>query len=241
MKWLYLMMICAIFACASPDQGDLRIACAANLSAAVDSIATVYEQENELQIKVVAAASGTLCTQIEQGAPFDVFITASPEYIQRLEKKQLINSTTKLLRSKLYATCTNESNERDLLALLKSDKITSIGIADPEVAPYGRAAKEYLSNVGVWPDVQHKIVYAEDVAQLNTYIETGSIDVGFGPFLYANKRKEAYTHFEIDTTLYSPIVQMAATIKGADNNKCEDFIQFLKGDQASKILMYFGY
>src|SRR5690606_9585712 len=172
MRFWLIITLFSILSCVN-EKDTLKVACAANMEAALDSIATVYEQENNIKIDVIAASSIVLAMQIEQGADYDVFIAANTLIPQDLYKKGIVSTPKVLVNAKLYLIYDSHFEFDNELDLLTANDIEKIAIPDPELAPFGAAAVDHLSSMNILKDIDYKVVYAEDVAHTNNYLQTG--------------------------------------------------------------------
>src|SRR5215217_1536747 len=159
---------------------SVRVAAAANLQSVIGALKADFKKETGITIQPIVGPSGKLVAQIKNGAPFDVFLSADMDFPEVLytsgfaTKKPIAYAYGKLV------ICSRQNIgfvnwERELLAPV----VKKIVIANPDVAPYGFAAKEALQGQGIFDDVQAKLVFGESIAQVNTYITTGVVDVGF--------------------------------------------------------------
>ena len=159
----------------------VTIAAAADLKFALAEIAKAYEATNkDDKVKVTFGASGKLTTQITEGAPFDLFFAANIEYPEKLKAAGMTVGEIKPYAIGRLVMLTKKGSQIDLkngLQILTSDKIRKIAIANPEVAPYGKAAVEALKSAGIYEKVESKIVKGENVQQAATFGITGAADV----------------------------------------------------------------
>src|SRR5436305_827440 len=163
-----------------PAVGQLRVAAAADLAPALESIVAEFKESQGADVKVTYGASGTLTTQIEQGAPFDVFMSADEGYPKRLIEKKLADGKTLTTYARgrlvLYVlpSVTEDVTHVGLKALT-SPALQKISIANPEHAPYGRAAVAAMKKVGVYDDVKSKLVLAENVGQAAQFVRSANV------------------------------------------------------------------
>jgi molybdate transport system substrate-binding protein len=161
---------------------ELHIMAAASLTDALKEIETVYEKKQpHINLIMNYASSGTLQKQIEQGAPADLFLSAGTLQIDALNKQGLIKeeTLTNYLENELVLIVPNAS-KTDLNSFndFKKTSLQSLSIGQPETVPAGKYAEETLQSLGLWEAVQEKIVYAKDVRQVLTYVETMNVDAG---------------------------------------------------------------
>ena len=227
--------------CKSSSDDLLRVAVASNLSHTFSEIVSNYNQNHSTQIETVVGSSGKLTSQIKEGAPYDIFISADIDYLDSLKAYDILSSEpVSDLEGSLLIWLPEASKDSTILAL-KKDHIQKIAIPNPEVAPYGKAAKEILLQGGLWEDIKHKMVYGESVSQTNQFIRTGAVQAALTSRSLSNidllnRGKWA----ELPDTLNLLVKHGLATIT-AISSRHESFLKHLKSDQAIKIYHNHGY
>lgn len=223
----------------------LRIAVAANAQFVAKALAVEFKRETGIEAQLVVGASGKFTTQIEQGAPFDVFLSADLKYPQELYSKYLTTAPAKeYAYGKLVLWSLKEVNISKGLHALNSTAINKVAIANPQLAPYGEAALQALTRLKLLAQVQPKIVYGESIAQVNQYLLTGATDaaltaksVVLDPAM-AGKGKWV----EVPANLYKPIAQGVVLLKtAASNTQAKQFYNFIFSNQARQIFKRYGY
>lgn len=223
------------------------VAVASNMKDAFSEIATAFKAPGKPNLRVVYGSSGNLTTQIMNGAPFSLFIAADEYFPLELYKKGktvdegAVYAIGKLaLIAKAASTATLVDNKADIArAVMKANKVA---IAKPELAPYGRAAIEYLKAEGLWEIARNKVVYGDNVGAITTYVLTGAADLGFTALSLAKSpevAKEA-NYLPLNSKLYEPIRQRMILIKGAPPEVI-DLYRFIQSPQAKMILQKYGY
>lgn len=158
------------------DAEPLTVAAAADLSPLSEAMAALYRQTSGKELRFVIGSSGMLARQIEQGAPFDVYLSANARYVEELARvgKILPDSVRvyALGRLGIWAKGKQIREARELL----DPGIRRIAIANPAHAPYGEAARDYLERAGIWAKIEPKIVYGENVRQAAQFAESGNAD-----------------------------------------------------------------
>lgn len=222
MKTLAVLLLCSL----SVRSADLLIAAASDLAPLAPQLERAYKEK----IRFTLTSSGSLKQQIENGAPFDVFLSASEQYVKDLATAGLVTDTT------IYAigriALWSPSGSVTSLADLKKKSVTHLAIPNPQYAPYGVAARQALESQGVWKDVEPKIVYGENVRQALQFAESGNVEavitswtllIGKGTLLPAE--------------WHSPIRQTGAVVKSsAQPEPARRFLKFLLSAEAQKIL-----
>jgi len=242
-------LIAALFflVCASSWAQAPAVAVAANMKDAFTEINAAFMASGKSDLRVVYGSSGNFTAQIMNGAPFALFLSADEGFPLMLYR----NGKT-LDEGKIYATgkivlLTNNSSaiklSRDKSDLVRAIAQTNkIAIAKPELAPYGRAAVEYLKAEGLWDLVKDKLVYGDNIGVATMYVTSGAADIGFTALSLAKAPEVAkYTNYsDINEKLYGPIQQRMVLIKGAPQEAI-DLYQFMQTRQAKAILVKFGY
>lgn len=240
-KWIIPFLL--FISCAAPKQESLTIACAANLENGIDSLAKAFTDKEGIDVEVVAGASGILATQIRSGAPYDLYISADKSFTDELNEQGFASSSELFLSSQLV--CVNHTNYKgnSIEDLILNEETKKIGIADPEVAPFGKAAKNYLVETGVWDKIESKVVYAESVSHLNWYTESYSVDVAFTSLSFIEQKEFAYNFIEIGDHSGAAVNQYLVRIvrDGQPEKELKKLHEFLYSEEANQILAYFGY
>ncbi len=171
-----LLLCCVSFA----SFAQIRVATAANLIFPLKEIKVAFEKKYAEKVEIISAASGILCTQIQQGAPFDVFLSADMVYPETLFKKNLtVQSPQVFTLGKLVVWTKKKIIINELNALLENANTQIIALAQPTLAPYGAEAINYLKKNNLLVAVKSKLVYGESIGKVNQYISAGAVDVGF--------------------------------------------------------------
>ena len=222
---------------------EITVSAAISLSDALKDMGTEFQKKHpEVRIYFNFGASGTLQKQIEQGAPVDIFASASEHYMDLLEEKGLIiNSTrTNFTGNKLVILAPSNLTIEELKHLDK------IAIGDPKFVPAGRYAKTFLENAGIYEMLKPRLIFAGDVRQVLEYVERGEVDAGFvyssDTKIIPNDLKSKLSISAINDTLYPPIVYPIAVIKGSRNPQVsEQFIEYIRSDEGQTILHRYGF
>ncbi|WP_349409778.1 molybdate ABC transporter substrate-binding protein [Pseudalkalibacillus sp. SCS-8] len=251
---LFSLCVLVLAGCSSTENDghakkELHVMAAISLSDALKELELQFEKEHpQINIILNFAASGTLQRQIEQGAPADLFISASEAKFKKLQQKDMLHPdfTTDLLQNELVVitgkkSAIDLSSTQTLSSLQKKDiKRFSIGV--PDSVPAGQYAKEALQESSLWSNIEDRIVYAKDVRQVLAYVETGNADIGF---VYATDVKHASditVLHKIDPTLHTAIIYPAGILKGTKHlEQAERFYQYLQGSNARAIFQDFGF
>src|SRR3954462_397194 len=170
MKYFFCFCVCIFFALAVTAQ-QLHIAVAANAQFVANKLKEAFKKETGINAVLTIGSSGKLTAQIEQGAPFNVFLSADMKYPEELYSKGLTTGKPQVYAyGALVLWAIKDSNlAKDLSTLLNKD-LKKIAIANPKLAPYGEAAVQALTKQNLLSRVQQKVVYGESIAQVNQYL-----------------------------------------------------------------------
>ena len=223
------------------------VAVAANFAGAAEAVSAAFRDETGHDAQITTGSTGKLYAQITEGAPFEVLLSADAKTPEKLLDEGLAVANS----SFTYAIggLTLWSVDADLIgadakASLASDKIRFLAIANPDLAPYGVAAKEALTNLGLWDAVQPKIVLGQNIGQVFALANTGAADAAFvaTSALVGPDAPVTGSRFDVPQDLFTPIRQDAVLLNtGKDNVAAVAFLAFLKSDQAKEIINDFGY
>jgi len=227
----------------SEDSNELIVAAAANLTNVSAEIGQRFTNRTGIRVTFTFGATTDLAKQIENGAPFDVFVAADVTNIDRLEYQGLLTSGTRAIyaRGRLVLWVPSGSRLRvQNIHDLTAGEFERVAIAKPDVAPYGRAAVESLQTVGLWEQIEPKTVYAQNVAQAKQFAATGNAEVAFIPLALVNPGDGHY--LEVDQHLHQPIEQALGVVKSSTKQRsAQQLVDFLLSDDGQQILRGRGY
>jgi molybdate transport system substrate-binding protein len=227
-SWLLLTSLAAA-------QGPLRIAAASDLQAVLPVLTTRFERETQHKVDVSFGSSGNFYAQIQNGAPFDVFFSADVAYPRRLESARLTASGTlvEYARGRIVLWSRNDAN-LDLsrgLAILADARVRRIAIANPEHAPYGRAAVAALQHEQLYDRVRSKFVLGENISQAAQFVQSGNADAGMIALSLAlTPAMRAAGHYvDIPESFHPPIEQAAVVLRASRQaDIARQFLTFLQ-------------
>ena len=230
------------------SRGTVTIAAASDLQTVLPVLASAFERKTGITPIVTFGSSGNFFAQIQNGAPFDVFFSADADYPRRLAAAGTVDPRSVYD----YATgtlviWTRTDSGIDVtkgLPMLEDARVRRIAIANPAVAPYGRAAVAALRSAAVYEPVQKKLVFAENVAQAAQMAEMGNADVALiGHGLALNQRLQTIGHFfDIPARLHPPIVQTVAIVAASKNKgNAQTLLEFVRGTEALSTFRSFGF
>ncbi len=222
----------------------LRVAAAADLQYALPELTQAFAKETGIQVVFTIGSSGNFYAQIENGAPFDVFLSADEEYPQRLLADGKLQALTPygVGRLMLWAPPASPLDLAQLqMKALTDPRVQKIALADPAHAPYGHAAVAALKSSGVYDAVKDKLVFGENVAQAAQFVASGNADIGLLPralIAHMSKGREWLIPQEMCPPLRQAGGVVAASDRGADARR---FLQFLASPAGRTILARFGF
>jgi molybdate transport system substrate-binding protein len=222
---------------------NLTIAAAANLTDALAEIGPIFTTKTGIKVVFSFGATADLAKQIENGAPFDVFLAADTAHVEQLESKGLLVPGTRAVyaRGRLVMWLPPSSHlKATRIEDITAKEFERIAIAKPDVAPYGQAAVESLRALGIWAAIEPKVVYAQNVSQAKQYAGTGNAEVAFIPLALVKPGEGVY--FEVDEKLHAPIDQALGIVKdSAAKTAALQFADFLLSNEGQELLERKGY
>lgn len=238
-----LILLCTNLAWAQTT----TVAVAANMKDAFSEINLAFKAAGNSDLRVVYGSSGNFSAQIMNGAPFNLLISADENFPLELYKQgKTVDDGVVYAIGKLVVISKNSNgirlsdNKSELIKAI--NKANKIAIPKPELAPYGRAAVEYLKAEGLWSIAKDKLIYADNVGIATMYVVTGAADLGFTALSLAKSTEiSKETNFALlNSNLYAPIKQRMVLIKGAPR-EAVSLYQFIQSPQAKLILQKYGY
>jgi molybdate transport system substrate-binding protein len=228
---------------ASPPREELLVFAASDLQFALVEVSDAFAAGRHLKPTLSFGSTGTLSQQIENGAPADVFFAADETYVTRLEQKGLLLTGTR----QLYAIGRIVLVERAGLApvsaladLVRSD-VGRVAIANPDHAPYGRAARDAMMRVGLWAALQPRLVLGENVSQTFQFVRTGNADAGVVALSLAIGTPGT-RYSVIDAALHDPIAQAAGVLaRSRRSAAAREFLAFVNGPSGRPIMRKYGF
>jgi molybdate transport system substrate-binding protein len=237
-RTMILLAYVIMVACLSPlvaAAESLTVAAAADLTFAFRDVAAQFQQQNADQLRISYGSSGNFFSQIKNGAPYDVFFSADVQYPQKLATAALIEPGTIYLYAAgkivIWVPAASKLDLRRGLDVLLDPGINRIAIANPEHAPYGRAAVAAMQHDAIYDKVKAKVVMGEDISQAAQFVQSGNADTGILALslALAPPMKERGRFVIIPLNDYPPIVQAACVIKATQHPElAKRFMEFMK-------------
>ncbi|MCF5466366.1 molybdate ABC transporter substrate-binding protein [Pseudomonas syringae] len=234
------------FVTTSAFADEVQVAVAANFTAPIQAIAKDFEKDTGHTLVAAFGATGQIYTQIKNGAPFEVFLSADDTTPAKLEQE---GDTVKGSRF-TYAIGTlalwsaKEGYVDSKGDVLKANQYQHLSIANPKTAPYGLAATQVLSKLGLTEATKAKIVEGQSITQAYQFVSTGNAELGFVALsqVYKDGKLTSGSAWIVPDSLHDPIKQDAVILtKGKDNAAAKALVEYLKGPKAAAIIKSFGY
>lgn len=234
-KFFYIILILSIN---SVSADVLHVAVAANFIKPIKILKRQFEAESGHRVILSVGATGQLYAQIKHGAPYHVFLAADTKRPNMLIRDAVAVADSFFIYA--IGKLVLWSRKADSLKLLKSGEFRHLAIAKPKLAPYGKAAKQALIKLGLWHQVQAKLVQAHSIGQNYQFIATGSAELGFVALSQVIQQTGSY--WQVPNNIYRPIEQAGVILKNAKNNKAaQAFMSFLASPAISKKIVDLGY
>jgi len=228
---------------AGADAPSLTVFAAADLGFAFKEIVPRFEKSVGAKVSLVLGSSGNLATQIEHGAPADVFFSADRAFVERLAARGAVIAESRAVYAQgriVLATARSFGPRLTDLRQLGDPRIRHVAIANPVHAPYGRAAEEALRKAGLWETVKPKLVFGENIRHALQFIQTGAAEAGIVARSVANVPEIEWTL--IDSSLHAPLQQVAVVVKRTARPELGlAFIQFVNGPEGRSIMKRYGF
>lgn len=244
LRWLLTLVVLAAATTAGAD--EIQVAVAANFSAPIKLIAADFEKITGHKAVLSFGATGKFYAQITNGAPFEVFLAADEETPAKLEKEgaavqgsRFTYATGKLVLWSAQPGLVDAQGD-----ILKKDAYKKIAIAAPKLAPYGAAALETMTNLGLLSSLKTKLVTAESIGQAFSFVSTGNAEIGFVALsqVYEGGTIKRGSAWIVPENLHRPIRQDAVLLTRAKNNQAAlMLLAFLRTENAKAVIRSFGY
>jgi molybdate transport system substrate-binding protein len=235
-------------ASAQPPAPALAVAAASDLQSVMPALASRFERETSRRVTLTFGSSGNFFSQIQNGAPFDLFFSADVDYPRRLEAAGLTEPGTlqpyAIGRLVLYASTASRLDLGRGLAVLTDARVRRIAIANPEHAPYGRAAVAALTHERLYDEVRAKLVLGENVSQAAQFVQSGNAQAGLLALslALAPALRTSGTYVDVPAAFYPTIEQAAVVIKTSSRkDAARQFLAFLARPEIAQIMNDAGF
>jgi molybdate transport system substrate-binding protein len=226
---------------------EALVAVAANFAGAVEAVGAEFTKETGHRLKITTGSTGKLYAQIGEGAPFTILLSADAKTPEKLEQEGKAVTGTRftfaLGKLSLWSPDAGRIGS-DPKAALTAASTHHVAIANPDLAPYGVAAREALIAMGLWETIQPKIVMGQNIGQAFSLVDTGAAEMGFvaTSALEVPGMEPKGSRYDVPQEMFKPIRQDAVLLKaGEANPAARAFMDYLKGDKAKSIARSFGY
>ena len=243
---LWFTLCLAGLSMSAVQAAEVHVAVAANFTAPMKRIAEVFEKDTGHKMVLSYGATGKFYAQITNGAPFDVFLSADDETPAKLEKEgfAVAGSRMTYATGRLVLWSAKPGLVDDKASVLMRNDFNRLAIASPKVAPYGVAAVETMTKIGMFPLLQAKLVMGESIGQTFSMISSGNADLGFVAMsqVFEFDKLKSGSAWVVPANLHSPLRQDAVLLARARSNPAAlQFLTFLKSGQTRVIMTLFGY
>ena len=246
---LVLWALAASLGCGDPSvqstasRREVVVAAAANLAAVIEELTERFEARTGIRALVSMGSTASLAHQIENGAPFDVFLAADTEHVDRLEQG-LVSAESRRVYARGVLVVWSLTHDITSPADLASSRFKLIAVPKPEVAPYGRAAVDALKALGLWPSLEPKIVYAQNVAMAKQFAQSGNADAALmaSSLVASGDASETPEALVISGDLHAPLDQALGIVTASSSlQAARAFAAFVLSDEMQTWLAGKGY
>jgi len=249
MKTQILAALFVVFAaCGKRDAGSsgpIKVAAAADLAFAFAEVGAAFEAKTGKRVTFTFGSTGQLAKQISEGAPYDVFAAANVSFVTEVVKAGACDDATRAMyaRGRIVVWTKKSGGVAPVQDLrdLAERRFVKIAIANPEHAPYGRAAKQALETSGIYDRVKDKLVFGENVQQTLQFAQTGNVEAAIGALSLATVTDDG-AYMLVDDTLHQPIDQALVVCKhGVNAAVGKEFAAFVNSEAGRAIMRKFGF
>ncbi|VUD47681.1 Molybdate-binding periplasmic protein [Thalassocella blandensis] len=255
-----LFLICQVFAdspeavnegAVSKEKVKLNIAVAANFTPVLEVIVQQYSSQVSVEIAIVTGSTGKLYTQITHGAPFDVFLAADQQHPRLLvDNKLAVKDSQVTYAEGAIVLWSMAWQGKQAKVHLQAGDFQRLAIANPKIAPYGVAARQAMQALGVQLEAEQKLLEGTNIAQAFHFVRFGNADLGFVSLSqikqYERMEKREASYWLVPQQYFEPIKQdlvllQHATTSTVRQRAAEEFLAYLKGEEAKQLIRTFGY
>jgi molybdate transport system substrate-binding protein len=244
MHRLFLFVLLSLFYSVTAIAGELRLAVAANFTDVSRELISLFEKQSAHRVKASYGSTGKLYAQIINGAPFELFLAADSERPARLEEEgmavagsRFIYASGKLVLWSADATLFNDGEQ-----FLQDGDYRRLALANPNTAPYGEAARQVLQRLGLWQQLQGRMVFGDSISQTFQFTATGNAQLGFVAASQAKAWPRTVSLWAIPDDYYQPIAQQAVLLKRGEKSAAAiAFVEFLKSEAVKQRIRDHGY
>jgi molybdate transport system substrate-binding protein len=225
---------------------EVQVAVAANFTAPMQKLAQLFEQQTSHKVVASYGSTGKLAAQIQNGAPFEVFLAADDETPAKLERSThaVTGSRFTYAVGRLVLWSRDPGRVDGKGEVLRSDGFERLAIADPRLAPYGAAAVQTLRSLGLYDRLQPRLVTGENITQAHQFVATGNAQLGFVALsqVEVDGRIAEGSAWVVPARLHEPVEQQAVLLtQGRDNPAARALLGFLRSEPARAVIRGYGY
>lgn len=241
-----LASLLAVFAIGAAQADEVQVAVAANFTAPIQAIAADFEKDTGHKLVTSFGATGQFYTQIKNGAPFEVFLSADDTTTLKLEAEgETVKGSRFTYAVGTLALWSAKEGYVDTKGKTLSDnQYQHLSIANPKTAPYGLAATQVLARLGLTDKVRDKIVEGQNITQAYQFVSTGNAELGFVALsqIYKDGKVTSGSAWVVPANMHDPIKQDAVILnKGKDSAAAKALVDYLKGPKAAAVIKSYGY
>jgi molybdate transport system substrate-binding protein len=241
-----LLAVFAVFAVGTVQADEVQVAVAANFTAPIQAIAADFEKDTGHKLVAAYGATGQFYTQIKNGAPFEVFLSADDTTPEKLEKEgETVKGSRFTYAIGTLALWSAKEGYVDAKGeVLKKNEYQHLSIANPKAAPYGLAATQVLEKLKLTDATIAKIVEGQNITQAYQFVSTGNAELGFVALsqIYKDGKVSSGSAWIVPASMHDPIKQDAVILnKGKDNAAAKALVEYLKGPKAAAVIKSYGY
>lgn len=219
----------------------IKVAAASDLAFAFEEMGKAFEKETGRKVTFTFGSTGQLAKQIAEGAPYDVFAAANISFVDEVVKEGACHEDTKALYARGRIVLWSQKDAPATLQGLTDARFARIAIANPEHAPYGKAAKQALESAGIWEAVKPKIVYGENISQTMQFAKSGNVEAAITALSLA-KATDGGSYHLVDDNLHRPLDQALVVCKrGVDEKAARQFATFVNSPAGREIMTRHGF
>lgn len=251
MKYKYLSTVLLGIAFFLPLQQSMaqtvRVAVAANAQFVLQQLKADFSRQTGITVEIIGGSSGKLATQIENGAPYDLFLSADMAFANAIYKAGLsLNKPVVYASGSLVVCSATGADLKNWKSLVKQPATGKVAIGNPKLAPYGKAAEQALNHYGIYQATVPQLVFGESISQVNTYVLKKVVAIGFTTesLVYELPENSGLKWLRVDPVAYAPIAQGAVLLKhakGTSYANSKRFFDYLFSAAAKKIFKAYGY
>lgn len=232
-----------IFSCSTSWAEQIRVAVASNFNEAAKAIVQRFEMKSQHQVQLIFGSTGKHYAQIKNGAPFDAYFAADLRRPKLLDDEGIAipgsRFTYAIGRIVLWSPKTNYVDPMG--RVLEQNDFHHLSIANPKLAPYGKAAQQVLQGKGLWDSLRGRMVRGENIGQAFQYVKSGNAELGFVAYSQIKRPNQSLqgSLWEVPQNLYTPIKQQAVVLN--ESPAANEFMTFMRSPEVVEIIRSYGY